>query len=152
MSFQIGDFIAIATLAARAFQALHSTRGSKFEYTSLLSTLEALSQAMVQAEALCIRYHTWSPDNTPIDPAHLERLNSIAHEINKELKECQALIDQFFKDFAAYNEAFVESGGGMIRQGLRKLTWIGHRDEAAILEKLLNSHMQSLQLRLSAFC
>jgi hypothetical protein len=152
MSLQIGDFIAIATLAATAFQALNSTRGSKFEFTSLLSTLKAVSQAMLQAEELCIRCHTSFPYNTPTDPSHLKFLDSIAREITKEREECQAIIKQFLKNFEAYNEAFVEPGIGMMRQGFRKLTWIGHRDEAAAIEKRLNTHMQALQLHLSTFC
>lgn len=151
MSLQIGDFIAIATLAARAFQALNSTRGSKFEFTSLLRTLEALSQAMLKAEALCIRYHMSSTVHTSTDPFHQQLLDSIAHEINKERKECQALIDQFSNNFAGYKEAFVEPGGGMLRQNLKKLRWIGRRDEAAVLEKRLNTHMQALQFHLSIF-
>jgi len=152
MSLQIGDFIAIATLAVRAFQALNSARGSKFEFTSLLSTLKALSQAMLQAEAVCIGCHTSSSDNTSTDPFHLELLDSIAREIRKEQMECEALITQFLKNFAAYNEAFTEPGIGMIRQSLRKLTWIGRRVEAAALERRLNSHMQALQLHLYTFC
>jgi len=152
MCLQIGDFITIATLATKAFQALNSTRGSKFEFTSLLSMLKALSQAMLQAEALCIGYHTSSSDNSSIDPSHLELLDSIAREITKERKECEALITQFLKNLAAYNEAFVEPGIGMMRQGLRKLTWIGHREEAAALEKRLGAHMQALQLNLYTFC
>lgn len=151
MSLQIGDFIAIATLAARVFQALNSTRGSKFEFTSLLRTLKALSQAMLEAEDLCIRYHMSSTANTSTDPSHLQLLDSIAHEINKERKECQALIDQFSNNFAGYEEAFVEPGGGMWRQNLKKLRWIGRRDEAAVLEKRLNTHMQALQFHLSIF-
>jgi hypothetical protein len=152
MSLQIGDFIAIATLAARAFQALNSSRGSKFEFTSLLSTLKMLSNAMLQAEALCIGCHTSPSDDTFTDPSRLELLDSIAREIAKEREECEALIEQFLKDFAAYNEAFLEPGIGKMRQGLRKLTWIGHRDEATALEKRLNTHMQALQLHLYTYC
>jgi hypothetical protein len=151
MSLQIGDFIAIATLAARAFQALNSTRGSKFEFISLLRTLEALSQVMLQAEALCIRYHMSPTVNTSTDPSHLKLLDSIAHEINKEREECQALIDQFFNNFAGYKEAFVELGGGMMHRDFKKLTWMGRRDEATALEKRLNTHMQALQFHLSTF-
>jgi len=107
---------------------------------------------MLQAEAVCIGCHTSSSDNTSTDPFHLELLDSIAREIRKEQMECEALITQFLKNFAAYNEAFTEPGIGMIRQSLRKLTWIGRRVEAAALERRLNSHMQALQLHLYTFC
>jgi hypothetical protein len=149
---QIGDFIAIATLATRACQALNSTRGSKFEFTSLLSTLKALIQAVLQAEALCIGCHTSSSQNTSTDPSHLELLDSIARDITKERKECEALFAQFMKNFAEYNNAFVEPRIDMIREGLRKLTWIGRSDEAAALEMRLSAHMQALQLHLHTFC
>jgi hypothetical protein len=152
MFLQIGDFIAIATLATTAYQALNSTRGSKFEFTSLLSTLEALKQAMLQAGRLCSGCHTLSSNNKSTDPSHLELLDSTAREITKELEECRAVLDQFSENFAPYTEAFVELGGGMMRQGLRKLTWIGRRDEAAVYEKRLNTHMQALQLHLCTFC
>jgi hypothetical protein len=151
MSLQVGDFIALATLATTVFQALSSTQGSKFEFTSLLITLEALSQAMVQAEALCIGCHAFSPDDTSTDPFRLEHLDSIADEIVKERKECEALVTKFKEKFVAYKEAFVEPGRGMICQSLRKLTWIGRRYEAATLEKRLNTHLQALQLHLYAF-
>jgi hypothetical protein len=154
MSLQVSDFIAIATLATTVFQALSSSRGSKFEFTSLLGTLEALSQAIVQAEALCVRCHALSSDDISTDPSRLERLERldlIADEIIKERKECEALVTHFNKKFVAYREAFVEPGRGMMRQSLRKLTWIGRRHEAATLEKRLNTHLQALQLRLYAF-
>jgi hypothetical protein len=151
MSLQVGDFIAIATLATTVFQALSSTRGSKFEFTSLLSTLEALSQAVVQAEALCKGYHALSSDDMSTDPSRLERLDSIADEIAKEREECKALVAQFNKVFVAYKEAFVDPGRGIIRQSLRKLTWIGRRYEAATIEKRLNTHLQALQMHLYAF-
>lgn len=151
MSLQMGDFIAIATLAARVFQALNSTRGSKFEFISLLRTLEALSQAMLQAEALFIRYHMSAPFNAATGVSHQKLLDSLANEINKERQECQALIDKFSNNLAGYKEAFVEPGRGMICQNLKKLIWIGRSDEAAVLEKRLNTHMQALQFHLSAF-
>src|ERR1700722_8525626 len=138
MNPQIGDFIALASLAAKAFQALNSTRGSKFEFTSLLNTLESLSEAMLQAEELCIGCHTSSFDNTSKDLGQLDLLDSVAYNISKERKECEALIQRFMENFAPYNEAFMEPGIGKIRQGVRKLTWIGRQDEIAVWEKRLN--------------
>jgi len=152
MSMQIGDFIALAMLATNAFQALNSTRGSKSDFTSLLSTLKAIGQAMVQAEALCIGCHTSFSDGTNTDPAHIKRLDAIASEIVKEREECEALIKKFLKDFKAYKEAFVDPGKGMLRQGYRSLTWMGRKDEAAVLEKRLNTHLQALQMHLYTFC
>lgn len=154
MSLQIGDFIAIATLATTVFQALSSSRGSKFEFTSLLDTLEALREAMVQAAALCTGCHWLSPKDKPTDPSllkRLDRLNSIADELVKERDKCKALVTQFNEKFVAYKEAFVEPGRGIIRQNLRKLSWIGRRYEAATLEKRLNTHLQAFQLQLHAF-
>src|SRR5437762_11688395 len=54
----IGDFISLITLTTAVFQALSSSHGSKIEFQTLLSTLRSLSQAMCQAEALCVGYYT----------------------------------------------------------------------------------------------
>ena len=152
MSLQIGDFIAIATLATTVIQALNSARGSKFEFTSLLSALNAMKYAMLQAEKFCIECHASPSCNNSTDPFRLERLDSIGHEITTERKECEALLEQFLKNFEAYNDAFMEPGIGMVRQSLKKLTWMGCRDEAATLEKRLNAHMQAFQLHLHTYC
>jgi hypothetical protein len=45
----------------------------------------------------------------------------------------------------------MEPGTGEMRQGIRKLTWIGHKDEVATFEKRFNGHLQALQLLLCAF-
>src|SRR5437016_3871818 len=102
---QIGDFIAIAAVAAKAYRALDSTRGSEYEFTSLRSTLKALSQAMLQAEALCMEYHTSAFNDAYKDPHHFQLLNSVASDVAKERKECEALITQFMENFASYSRA-----------------------------------------------
>lgn len=146
---QVGDFITIAMVAARAAKALSDAQGSKAEFTSLLKTLNALAQAMLQAEALCMGCQSARPSN---DTASIKMIESIAAEIIKERKECEDLITQFLNDFASYSEAFVEQGSGVVRKTYRKLTWLGRKEEAAALERRITTHMQALQLRLYAFC
>ncbi|KFY81771.1 hypothetical protein V500_11108 [Pseudogymnoascus sp. VKM F-4518 (FW-2643)] len=149
MMLQVGDFITIAMVAARAAKALNDAQGSKAEFTSLLKTLNSLAQAMLQAEALCMGCQSARPSN---DPASIKMLESIAAEIIKERKDCEDLITQFLNDFAAYSDAFVEQTSGIVRKTYRKLTWLGRKEEAAALEKRITTHMQALQLRLYAFC
>jgi hypothetical protein len=148
---QIGDFIAIAGLAAKAYKALDSSRGSKFEFTSLLNTLEALSQAVLQAEALCMECQTFSFDDIYENLRRLELLDPVAFGITKEQMECEALIEQFLTDFSSCTKTFTNPGTGMMRPGVRKLTWIGHKAEIAALEKRFNGHLEALQSYLCAF-
>ena len=148
---QIGDFIAMAALAAKAFQALDSSRGSNVEFNSLLNTLKALGQAMWQAEALCMECHTSSFGDAYKNPRRLELLESIASDITKEREECEALITHFLKSFASYTRTFLEGDAGKIRSGFKKLTWAGRKDEVAVLEKRLNGHLQALQIHLWTF-
>ncbi len=151
MSLQVGDFITLAMLATRAFQALDSSRGSKFEFISLLGSLKALSQAMLQAEALCVGCYTSCSDDSSTESSTRNHLDSIVQDIVKAREECETLITQFLKSFASYDEAFSDPRS-MIRQSFRKLTYLGRKDEAAVLEKRLNAHLRILQLRLCAFC
>ncbi|KAI9786687.1 MAG: hypothetical protein M1839_006238 [Geoglossum umbratile] len=148
---QIGDFIAMATLATKAFQALDSSRGSKFEFNSLLDTLKALGQAMWQAEALCMECHTTLFSNMSKDPRRLQLLESIAGDISKEREHCEALITHFLKGFSSYTRSFSEGDIGKVRLGIKKLTWAGRKDEVAVLEKRLNAHLQALQIYLWNF-
>jgi hypothetical protein len=148
---QIGDFIAMASLATKAFQALDSSRGSKFEFNSLLNTLKALGQAMWQAEALCMECHMSSLGRADVDPHRLKLLESIAHDIANEREKCEALITHFLKSFAPYTKAFSEGGAGKLRAGVRMLTWAERKDEVAALEKRLNGHLQALQIHLWTF-
>jgi hypothetical protein len=113
---QIGDFIAITSLALKAFQALDSSRGSKYEFTSLEDSLQALKQAIVQIDELCMEYHASS-------------LDSVKHNITKEREECEALITQFSNDFASYHKAFTQPGTGKLHQRVRMLKWIGHKEK-----------------------
>ena|SRR5579862_537401 len=145
---QISDFITIASLATKAFQALDSSRGSKFEFSSLLSTLKAVGQAMWQAKALCVEFYTPSSGSADKDPCHPE---TIAHGIVKECEECKALIIHFLKNFASYAEAFSERGAGKLHTGVKMLTWAGRRDEVEVLEKRLNERLQTLQIHLLTF-
>jgi hypothetical protein len=149
---QIGDFIAIATLAAKASQALNSSRGSEFEYTSLSNTLKSIGQAMVQAEGLCMEWHMCSMDDICKDARRLERLKSIIQDITKERDECKALINGFNQDFKSYARAFDKTCTDKMHQEVKKLTWIAHKQGLATLENRLSEHLQVLQLLLYAFC
>jgi hypothetical protein len=149
---QIGDFIAIATLAANVSQALNSSRGSEFEYTSLSNTLKSIGQAMVQAEGLCMEWHMCSMDDICKDARRLERLKSIIQDITKERDECKALINGFNQDFKSYARAFDKTCTDKMHQEVKKLTWIAHKQGLATLENRLSEHLQVLQLLLYAFC
>ncbi|KAH0551362.1 hypothetical protein GP486_007423 [Trichoglossum hirsutum] len=147
---QIGDFIAIASLAAKAANALDSSRGSKFEFTSLLNSMKALGQAMLRAEALCMECHT-SSFNAHNDPHRAGLLHDIAADIASERKECEALVSHFLKSFKSYHAAFVGSPNEKMRRGFKELTWIWRKEEAAMLEKQLDGHVQTMQLHLWTF-
>lgn len=142
MFFQFGDFVAIATLTTKAIQAVSTSRGSKSEFDSLLKTLEALRHALGL---------TSSFDVAPKDKDLVMFLNSVAIAITKERKECEALIDKFLGDFAAYVNAFMGARTGRMHQGARSLTWMVHRQEIATLERLLIVRLQALQLLLCRF-
>ena len=148
MYFQFGDFVAIAALATKAIQAVSSSRGSKSEFDSLVKTLEALRQAALQADTLGM---TSSFDAAPKDKGLAVFLNSVATAITKERKECEALIDKFLGDFAAYVNTFMGARTGRMYQGARSLTWVVHKNEIATLERLLNARLQALQLLLCRF-
>ena len=145
MVLQIGDFIAIANLAAKACQALSSSQGSKAEFTSLLAALKALCSAMIQAEAVCMEYHI---SDTHQDP---RRLDSIARDIAKESSECKALVSQFLEDFESYRKAFTDPDKGKLYQGYKGLTLPFRKDELARVEKRLNQHLQAMQFRLYSY-
>ncbi len=145
---QIGDFVTIAELTAKVIQALNTSRGSKFEFLSLLNTLEALHQAAWQAEALCVAS---SLDYTYKDTRCHEFLNSVVCAITREREECQSLINKFSEDFPSYIKVFTKEGTGKMHQRARSLTWMGCKEEVATLEKRLNGHLQALQLQLCRF-
>jgi hypothetical protein len=147
---QIGDFIVIASLAAKAVNALDSSRGSKFEFTSLLHSLKALGQAMLRAEALCMECHTSSFD-AYMDPHRADLLNAIASDISKERKECEALVSHFLTSFKPYHAAFAQSHNGKIHRGFKELTWMWRKEEAAMLERRLDGHVRAMQLHLWTF-
>jgi hypothetical protein len=146
--FQFGDFITIATLATKAIQAVSSSRGSKSEFDSLVKTLEGLRQAALQADTLWLNF---SFDAAPKDKGLVMFLNSVATAITKERKECEALVDKFLDDFAAYVNTFMGAHTGKMHQGARSLTWTAHKDEIATWERLLNARLQALQLLLCRF-
>jgi hypothetical protein len=147
---QIGDFIVIASLAAKAVNALDSSRGSKFEFTSLLNSLKALGQSMLRAEALCMECHTFS-FGAYNDPHQADLLNAIASDISKERKECEVLVSHFLTSFKPYHAAFAGSHKGKIHRGFKELTWMWRKEEAAMLEQRLNGHVQAMQLHLWTF-
>src|SRR4051812_7462325 len=109
---QIGDFFAIAALAANACQALNSSQGSKAGFTSLRATLEALRKAMIQAEAVCMEHRTSYISDRDKDSRRLEDLDLITKAIEEERNECNALLSQFNEDFKMYTKAFTGSDKG----------------------------------------
>ena len=147
----IGDFIAIAGLAGKAYQALSSGKGSKAEYRSLLATLKSLSQAMLQAEAMCMDFVTSSYDSLPKDKLRLERLEEAASLISTEREGCALAITDFLKENAAYTKAFAEEKVNVLKQGTRKLMWVANRPSAEVFERRINGHFQALQLHLLNF-
>ena len=151
MYLQVGDFIAIATLATNICQALSSSRGSKTQFTSLVKTLQALSQAMLQAETLVIACQS-SLDLHCTDKTRLAFLDSVAEGIVKERQACEALLIHFLTRFQGYTEAFVEQSKGYWKGNFAKLTWMGKKSEADTLESRIKSHMQALQLHLHTYC
>jgi hypothetical protein len=146
MILQIGDSIAIATLAAKAWKALSSSQGSKAEFKSLITALKALGNAMIQAEAVCMEYHTSYISDTHQDPRRLIVLDSIARDIAKENSECKALVSQFLEVFESYTKAFTDPDKGKMYQGYKSLTLLFRKDELARVEKRLNEHLQAMQL------
>jgi hypothetical protein len=146
--FQFGDFVAIATLATKAIQTLSSSRGAKSEFNGLVKTLEALRQAALQADTLDM---TSSFDAAPKDKGLVMFLNSVATAITEERKECEALVDKFLDDFAAYVNTFMGARTGRMHQGARSLTWTVHKNEIATLARLLNARLQALQLLICRF-
>ena len=149
---QIGDFVAVALIAAKVINALNTSRGSKAEFISILKTLSALSQALWQAEALWMDFQTTSSDALHQDKKRLERLNSIAIDMNRERGECTALISQFLNDLKSYKNAFIHPTAGTIRQVVRSLSWIGEKERIAQFEKRLDGHLKAFQMHLGAFC
>lgn len=149
MVLQVGDFVAIAVLTAEVIKALASSRGSKFEFTSLVSTLKGLGQAMLQAEAVAMEWNTSFMDSCE-DIQLRGRLDIIAQDLVREKEECQDLIANFMKDFDSYTRAF-HAQSNKLRSQFRKLTWAMCRDEVATFEKRLHGHLQALQLSLHAF-
>ena len=148
----IGDFVAIAGLCGKAYQALSSAKGSKAEYRSLLNTLKSLSQAMLQAEAMCMEFVTSSYESAPKDKHRLERLEDVAHLISTEREGCALAITDFLKENAAYTKAFAEEKVNVLRQGTRKLMWpVASRQSAEVFERRINGHFQALQLHLLNF-
>lgn len=147
---QVGDFLAVAVLTTQIVKALSASKGSKFEFTSLTTTLKALSQAMLQAEAVAIEF------NTSFDPDFCEnsqlqaRISIIAKDILREKDECKRLIDSFMRDYGSYTKAFIETKN-KLRSNIRKLTWAMCKDEVASFEKRLQSHLQALQMSLNAY-
>ena len=151
MVLQIGDFIAIANLAAKACQALSSSQGSKAEFTSLLAALKALCSAMIQAEAVCMEYHTSYISDTHQDPRRPIDLDLIVRDIAEERSECEALVSQFYEDFKSYKKAFTDPDKGKLYQGYKSLTLPFRKDELARVEKRLNEHLQAMQFRLYSY-
>ena len=146
--FQFSDFVAIATLATNAIQAISSARGSKYEFNSLVKTLEALRQTALQADTLGLNF---SFGVAPKDKGLVMFLNSVATAITKERKECESLVNKFLDDFAAYVNTFRGAHTSRMHQGARSLTWMAHKNEIATLERLLNARVQALQLLLCRF-
>lgn len=147
----MGDFIAIAILAGKVFQALSSSRGSKYEYISLCNTLKALSQAMLQAEALCMEYPAHVLYGTCKDQHRLHVLDTVAGDIRDEKEACEALIQDFLKQTESYTYAFMAEGTSRLRQEIKKLTWIGRAQQAEALDKALRGHLQAMQMHLGRF-
>jgi len=148
---QIGDFIALAALAGKACRALSSSQGSKAEFTSLCAALKALGNAMIQAEAVCMEYHTSYISDMHKDPCRQIVLDSIARDIAKERDECEALVSQFLVDFETYTKAFTDPDKGKMYQGYKSLTLPFRKDELARVEKRLNERLQAMQLRFYSY-
>lgn len=146
----VGDFISLAGLAGKAYQALSSAKGSKVEYRSLLGTLKSLSQAMLQAEAMCMEFVT-SYDSVPKDKLRLERLEEVALLISGERAGCADCINAFLHENGSYTKAFTGSKVNPLRLGTRKLMWTVNRPSAELFERRINGHVQALQLHLLTF-
>src|SRR5436190_5605074 len=130
---QIGDFIAIAAITTKAAQALSSSRGSVHEHATLINVLQSLSQAMWQAEALCMEYHT-SPfleksiffeDPSPQERRRLELLEDVAANMSQEREACEELIGDFLDKFVSFDQAFTVPKKGLrkVKVQVKKLTW-----------------------------
>ena len=148
---QVGDFIAIANLAAKACQALSSSKGSKAQFTSLLTTLKAVGQAMIHAEAVCMEYHTFPLSETCQEKSRRDRLDEIAEEIVKQRNECDELLSDFLFRFKSYEIAFIKQDPGLIKQGYKSLVFQFRKDEVATFEKELHDRLQAMQLLLNSF-
>src|SRR5438034_847889 len=131
----IGDFISLITLTTATFKALSSSRGSRTEFQSLLSTLRSLSHAMCQAEALCVGYYTsveyangggWdhglgdgyghnnrdTEDKAKLakEEAKRKAIQDAVQGIKHQRDECEVLIRKFMSDFKGHMESFGDRG------------------------------------------
>lgn len=151
---QVGDFIAIASLTVKACQALSSSHGAKAEFASMEGTLKALRDAMLQAEAACMEYHTASFSETFQAHGGMTLLDSIAKGIDEECDKCKALVSKFLSRFESHQRAFAKQSTGLMdrgHQGYKSLTLQLHKDEIASLEKELLGYLQAVQLLLNCF-
>ena len=148
---QIGDFVAVALVAAKIINALNNSRGSKSEFISILHTLTALSQALWRAEQLWIDYQTTRNETLFNDKRRQQSINAIATDMNRERDECTVLMAQFMEDLKSYKKAFLHPDASLGRQVVRKLSWIGEKERIASFEKRLHGHLKAFEMHLGAF-
>jgi hypothetical protein len=152
MNPSIGDCVSVAALALKVLKAFSSCRGSKHQFRSLTNTLRALSQVLWHADQLCGEFPTCPFSDDYNDPCRLQGLDSIVLDIAKERRQCEKSIENFYKDFQSYADAFGQEDASKVYQSIKKITWMNRKEDIEAFEKQLDKHLQALQMLLLMFC
>ena len=147
---QVGDFIAVANLAAQVCQALSATSGSKAQFESLLAILNAVGQAMIRAEAACMEFYS-SLSNCSDEKDKYLHIDEVADDIVIQRNQCDALLASFLHRYKSYQKSFIGQGSGRLKQGYKSLVFQIHKEDIIKFEKELQGRLQALQLLLNTF-
>lgn len=108
----VGDFISIGVLIKDLVELLDDSRGSSWEYRSLVQQLEVLGRVIDQADDFC-RQHCDSPN-----------LTGIRDELKSITQEAKRRVDDVADKVRKYSVSLSQGGSKSVtKDAARKIQW-----------------------------
>ena len=139
--FSIDDFVTCLTLVKNLVEAVKDSTGSVSELKSLLQTLQALNEAVINSQIVHLQWEALI-----VNPTF--RKNSLAMINGMEFARQQSkkLLEEFIESLQPYTDAFIKSDGKIVFRNWRKIKWQFQKDETGKLEQDLNRNLEALRI------